>query len=331
MTVQTPETADIGGLLERLSRETDIGVALLDAGARFLYVNDAMAALHGVAPDEVAGRALEDVPSLITSDAVARAAREGAPFHAAARTGDGRAWDVRYVPMDDGSGRTVGVIARDITEREAAAEALERLALQRRQLVKASLEAAERERGRVADDLHDDVLQRLLFAHQECASLPDARTDPALRRAIDAIEDVTHRLRAVVDDLHPVTLASTSIHSAIHALAHDYAARGPFSVQVQLHDDLRSGHDLFVLSALRELLGNVAKHAPGAEVGVLVAPVGGDLVIEVADDGPGFDAATIDGHVGLAGLFARVEGSGGRAELQSSADGTRVRLALPLD
>ncbi len=329
--MQAPEATDIGGLLERLSRETDIGVALLDAGARFLYVNDAMAALHGLAPDDIAGRALADVPSLIISGAVARAAQEGAPFHAAARTADGRAWDVRYVPMDDGSGRTIGVIARDITEREAAAAALERLALQRRQLVKASLEAAERERGRVADDLHDDVLQRLLFVHQEWASIPGARTNPAITRAIAAIEDVTERLRAVVDDLHPVTLASTSVHSAVHALAQDHAARGSFSVRVQMPDDLRSAHDLFILSALRELLGNVAQHAPGAEVGVLVAPVGGDLVIEVADDGPGFDPATIDDHVGLAGLFARVEGSGGRAELESSADGTRVRLALPLD
>lgn len=331
MTLQTPEAADIGGLLERLSRETDIGVALLDDGARFLYVNDAMATLHGVAPKDIAGRALEDVPSLITPDAVARAAREGDPFHAAARTADGRAWDVRYVPLDDSSGRTVGVIARDITEREAAAEALEQLALQRRQLVKASLEAAERERGRVADDLHDDILQRLLFVHQEWASIPGARTNPAVTRAIAAIEDVTQRLRAVVDDLHPVTLASTSIHSAVHALADAHAARGQLTVQVQMPDDASSSHDLFILSALRELLGNVARHAPGSEVGVLVAPVGGDLVIEVSDDGPGFDPAVIDASVGLAGLFARVEGSGGRAELESSEDGTRVRLALPLD
>ncbi|UUY05306.1 hypothetical protein LRS13_07235 [Svornostia abyssi] len=304
--METRDAALIGELLERLSRETDICVALIEDRERVIYTNDAMAAI-------------DDVDVLISRDAVVQAAASGAPVDTQATTPDGRVWETRYVPMDHDGRRTVGVIARNITE-------LDRLARQQRRIVKDSLEAAERERGRLADVLHDDVLQRLLFAHQEWASIP---AEPAVRRAIDAIEDVTQRLRAVVGELHPITLASTTLRSAVEALAHDHAARGPFTVSVQVSDHAGGTHDLLVLAALRELLTNVARHAPGAEAGVLVTPVDGELVIEVADDGPGFDPSVVDEHVGLAALFARIEASGGRTALETSADGTRVRLTLP--
>lgn len=304
--METGEATLIGELLERLSRETDICVALIEGREQFLYTNDAMAAIG-------------DIDTLISRDAVAQAAASGAPVDTTATTHDGRVWETRYVPMDHDGRRVVGVIARNITE-------LDRLARQQRRIVKDSLEAAERERGRLADVLHDDVLQRLLFAHQEWASVP---AEPAVRRAIDTIEDVTRRLRAVVSELHPITLASTTLRSAVEALAHDHAARGPFTVEVQVSDRADGTHNLLVLAALRELLTNVARHAPGAEAGVLVTPVDGELVIEVADDGPGFDPAVIDGHVGLAALFARIEASGGRTVLETSSDGTRVRLTLP--
>lgn len=302
----TREGTLVGELLERLSRETDIGVALIDDREQVVYTNDAMAAIA-------------DVEALISSGAVTQALASGAPHTVSATTSDGRDWETRYVPMDHDGRRTVGVIARDISE-------LTRLARQQRQLVKGSLEAAERERGRLADVLHDDVLQRLLFARQEWASVS---ADPAARRALDTIEDVTRRLRDVVGELHPITLASTTLRSAVERLARDHAARGPFTVEVQVSDGAGGSHDLLVLAALRELLTNVARHAPGAEAGVLVTPVGGELVVEVADDGPGFDPAVVDRHVGLAALFARIEASGGRTALESSADGTRVRLTLP--
>ncbi len=304
--METRDAALIGELLERLSRETDICVALIQDRERVIYTNDAMAAIDGV-------------DALVSPHDVMQASMSGVPVDTTATSPDGRVWETRYVPMDHEGRRTVGVIARDITE-------LDRLARQQRRIVKDSLEAAERERGRLADALHDDVLQRLLFAHQEWASAP---ADPAVRRAIETIEDVTQRLRAVVDELHPVTLASTTLRSAVEVLARDHAARGSFTVQVQVSDQAGSPHDLLVLAALRELLTNVARHAPGAEAGVLVTPVDRELVIEVADDGPGFDSSVIDDHVGLAALFARIEASGGRTELQTSADGTRVRLTLP--
>ncbi|MGK2937318.1 MAG: ATP-binding protein [Solirubrobacteraceae bacterium] len=305
--METGEATLIGELLERLSRETDICLALLEDRGRVLYTNDAMAAIN-------------EGDVLISRSAVAQAAASGTPFNTTATTPDGRVWETRYVPMDHDGRRTVGVIARDITE-------LDRLARRQRRIVKDSLEAAERERGRLADVLHDDVLQRLLFAHQEWASVP---ADPAVHRAIETVEDVTRRLRAVVSELHPITLTSTTLRSAVEGLARDHAARGSFTVKVTVSDRADGTHDLLVLAALRELLTNVAQHAPGAEAGVLVTPIDGELVIEVADDGPGFDPAVIDQHVGLAALFARIEASGGRTALESSADGTRVRLTLPV-
>jgi signal transduction histidine kinase len=80
----------------------------------------------------------------------------------------------------------------------------------------------------------------------------------------------------------------------------------------------------------REALHNVTKHAAAGRVELRLMPEAGGLVLEVCDDGRGFDpGAAFPGHLGLRSMRERIERLGGRFEIDSAAGrGTRVRAYL---
>src|SRR4051812_34010686 len=97
--------------------------------------------------------------------------------------------------------------------RDAQAQALQELAAQRGRLVAQALDAAESEQRRVADVLHDDVLQHLLFARLELRGMDIA---PELANRLQrSIEEATTLLRQVIGGLHPITLSHAGLPGAI--------------------------------------------------------------------------------------------------------------------
>jgi signal transduction histidine kinase len=233
--------------------------------------------------------------------------------------------------------RTVANVLGAAVAREAASVELKMLALQRRRLAREAIESSDRERHRLADVLHDEVLQHLLFARQECASLVSDETEPAVARLRRSLDDATKLLREAVSDLHPITLAHVGLRATVKSLAQEHAERGGFDVRVQVDEDRPTAYDRLVVTAVRELLTNAVKHARASAVEIVVAAVDDELVCEVSDDGVGIDPVVLreavgGGHIGLASLVERVEAMGGRGELTTNpaGRGTRIRLALPL-
>ena len=99
--------------------------------------------------------------------------------------------------------------------------------------------------------------------------------------------------------------------------------------------DLPPAHRAAFIRIGREALRNAAKHAPGANVRLTLGVNGGDVVLVVADDGPGFDPHTavgpVEGHIGLALLVDAAEGAGGRLDVRSRpGHGTLVKASIPL-
>ncbi|MDX6679909.1 MAG: two-component system, NarL family, sensor kinase, partial [Solirubrobacteraceae bacterium] len=240
-----------------------------------------------------------------------------------------------FAPADVYVVRTVANVLGAALAREAASVELKMLALQRRRLAQQAIESSDRERHRLADVLHDEVLQHLLFARQECALVRDA-TDPAVVRLRQSLDDATRLLRDTVSDLHPITLAHVGLRATVESLAREHAERGGFEVSVRVDEDQPTPHDRLVVTAVRELLTNAVKHAHASSVEVFVSCADHELVCEVSDDGVGLDPAVLreavgGGHIGLASLVERVEAMGGRGELATNwGGGARVRLALPL-
>jgi PAS domain S-box-containing protein len=230
---------------------------------------------------------------------------------------------------------------REISERKRAEERarsqsreIAKLAEERGELVAQLLLAEERTRRRIAQELHDDALQRLLAAHQDLIDAAPGRK--GVMRAHEALEGTIDCLRDAVGALHPVTLQEGDLESALGAIAREQAAHGGFRYTVRVEDDATGHHDGLVLSVARELLTNIANHARASRCSVSVARKRDRISLEVADDGRGIppgrrEIALHEGHVGLASAVQRLKAIGGDLEISSEpGKGTLARGHIPI-
>jgi signal transduction histidine kinase len=205
-------------------------------------------------------------------------------------------------------------------ERLIAALRAEREALKRSR--SRLVEAGDRERRRIARDLHDVLQARLVLLALTAGRLGAAADD--LRAGLDdAIDD----LRRLVHGVMPAVL----IERGLYAAAEEFVDRVPVPARLdlpaepqRLPPEVESIGYFFVAEAVT----NAIKHSRARRLDVRLERRNGDLVIEVTDDGAG--GARFEGGSGLRGLADRVEALGGRIAVESAAGhGTRVTAAIP--
>ena len=212
-------------------------------------------------------------------------------------------------------------------------ESIDALAASRGRLVAQALDAEDRERRRLAEALHDDAIQNLLAARQELAAANGGIGDVELVRA--GLDRTISQLREAVFELHPYVLEHTGLRAGLEAVAERYARRGGFRFEVDVDPSAVGTHDRLLFSVARELIANAAKHANARLLTVSVRRDDADVVLEVADDGRGFEAPRLEealrsGHIGLASCVERVEALGGDLQITSSRGrGTVVRVGIP--
>jgi signal transduction histidine kinase len=203
--------------------------------------------------------------------------------------------------------------------------------------LRAAITAADAERARWARELHDQTLQalgglRLLLASAQRRNSAVA-DEPAIRQAIEDIEVETDNLRAIITDLRPSLLDDLGLGPAIEALIERRRVTGLEIVSEIALDDLEGLEpdlETTIYRLLQEALTNVAKHAGACNVHVVVRGSGDGVLVEVQDDGGGFDTAADTAGFGLAGMRERVYLAGGRLEVTSGSGGTTVRAHLPV-
>jgi signal transduction histidine kinase len=201
----------------------------------------------------------------------------------------------------------------------------------------------QRERRKVAGDLHDYLAQLLVAGRMKLRRAASSMTDPSgsqLLQEIDRIfQDSLQYTRTLIADLAPPALQEFGLTHALHWLSEHMRAHG-LTVQVRLEADgvqLPDDQAILVFQSVRELLFNVVKHAQVKTAMVIWSkPSNDELRITVADDGKGFDreAATVrDSSSGRFGLFSigeRMQAMGGRFEMESKlGQGTRATMILP--
>ena len=229
---------------------------------------------------------------------------------------------------------------RDVTDRKRTEDralkqsrAIADLAQARGELVSQLILAEERTRERIAQVLHDDALQRLLAAHQD---LLEAQGPEGVERARKALEGTIEQIREAVAALHPVTHQQGDLETALGAVVRQHAARGGFRHTVRVESEASGLEDALVLSAVRELVANVANHAQASRCSVSVERREDRIWLEVADDGLGIppgrqETALREGHIGLASTVQRMKAIGGDGEVSSTVGkGTVVRASIPI-
>jgi two-component system NarL family sensor kinase len=203
-----------------------------------------------------------------------------------------------------------------------------------RRLTAQLIDAEELERKRLARFLHDYPMQDLAAALLALKRI-EGDTTPALGEAREGIERAIDRLRRAVFDLYPSVVDQLGLQAAVGDLAAEIEARSEISIACEIATDATGAHDQMLFSLARELLLNAERHAQPRSVAIRITRSGGELVLEVEDDGNGFPLARLyearrHGHIGLASGIERVEALGGTLSIRSQPGaGTTVRVALP--
>jgi signal transduction histidine kinase len=202
-----------------------------------------------------------------------------------------------------------------------------------------SLDASEAERRRWARELHDETLQGLGGLRVTLSSalrrVEEGDVAELLREGVKQTEREIENLRAMITELRPAALDELGLVPAIEALVARVSAVEGLAITCDV--DLpaaagRLGQELETTAyrLVQESLTNVAKHARAEHARVAVSCIAGRLLVEVADDGCGFDRAAATTGFGLAGMRERVQLSGGQLSVLPSPAGTTVRAAIPL-
>lgn len=204
--------------------------------------------------------------------------------------------------------------------------------------------AEQRERKRMATELHDYLAQLLALAIMKLSQIKQKQglalvTTDLVNQAQQLVMEALNYTRTLVTDLSPPMLHDFGLPSALSWLA-DQMQRHQLTVTVETpqEDDLKLPEDqaLLLFQSVRELLINVAKHGGTSRATVSLAQHDGALRLEVRDQGKGFDIQTKAGsangsHFGLFSIRERMQALGGSFDLESAPErGTRATLTLPL-
>jgi len=230
-------------------------------------------------------------------------------------------------------------IARDITERKRVEGKL-------RDFTRQILEAQENERGRVARELHDSVIQLLSASKHRLSALSekmikhDGEVNADLLTSLELLDKAIKETRTISRGLKPGVLEDLGLLPAVRSISEDLMQRSP--VKIDLQSTLpykRLPHDieLVLYRIVQEALNNVEKHSRANEVKVLFMFSGSSLVSIIKDDGIGFQyessAATrslLSGY-GLVNMKERAASVGGTVEINSASNrGTEIVISIPL-
>jgi signal transduction histidine kinase len=214
---------------------------------------------------------------------------------------------------------------------------LSRAARERERLLEAAVRASDAERLRIARDLHDGVVQDLSGSSMALAALAAHADEPDRRELEDVSRSLRvsmRSLRSLLVEIYPPDLHTAGLTAAVDDLVAPLVATGT-TVDVDVSGADRASRPAVALlwRVAQEAVRNVARHARADRMSLTVRHEDDRLVLEVVDDGVGFDPATVatDDHFGLRAAESLVREHGGTWEVESApGSGTMVRVEVPV-
>jgi signal transduction histidine kinase len=227
------------------------------------------------------------------------------------------------------------LLAERTAELRAANAALQRLA-------KEICLVEEREKKRLATELHDSPMQKLALAQLQLASAAkhrDAESEQALAIGVDLLRDALQELRTLQFDLSPPVLYQEGLAVALRWLAAQTTQR--LGVELSFEErgiprPLGQELALILFQCVRELVHNLVKHAAASRGRMELEYLSDAVRVVVSDDGKGFAPdvprlrSDAQSGYGLYSVRERLGLWGGRLAIDSSGAGTRATVEVPL-
>jgi len=198
------------------------------------------------------------------------------------------------------------------------------------------------ERSRLAREVHDGLAQTLGFLKLKAAQLKSyseqgdtKRLNETLQVVYDTLGDAYLEVRQAIDGLR-LSTSSSNLDEWLQQAVSEFLENSDYSVHVcdPLEDpELTPEVNAQLIRIVQEALNNIRKHSKGDQVWISCQEIGGDLILEVRDDGMGFDIEDVPGYSqhGMQGMRERADLIGADFQIISRPrEGTTVRVRLPL-
>ncbi len=321
------------------------GIVIVDASGTIVMANHQAERLFGYSKQELVDSPVEMLmPQPLAArhvahrDAYGRAPGVrpmGAGLDLVARRKDGAEFpvEISLSPISQDGSLLVNAVIRDISERRAFEREREHLLAETE---------TQRERQRIAMDLHDGIIQSIYAVNLgleatmddiERASQDDTRRQ--IDRALNQLDEVTRDIRSYIFQLRPSRIEE-SLPESLKLLADEFRVNSLVETSLEVAPGvptLAQPRSLAAYHIAREALNNVRKHSKATRVDLSLGAANGFVRLDVVDNGVGFvpGATASSDHRGLNNMAARAQTVGATLTIDSRpGGGTRVRLDIPL-
>ena len=222
-----------------------------------------------------------------------------------------------------------------IQEQQRANEEIYSLMLQQQSKID---EGRQKEKLRIARDLHDGVMNRLTSTRMNLFVLnknKDTETVEKCLPYIRSIQDIEKEIRQIAHDLNnEVFDEQGSFRSLVETLLEEQKSISAAYYHIEVDREIgwerfKGGKKVHIYRILQESFQNINKHAKAQNVVISILDKMGHVAIEISDDGIGFYANKGKDGIGLANIRARVNALGGNIEIITSNRGTKINLLIP--
>jgi PAS domain S-box-containing protein len=327
------------------------GAVTIDAQGTIVYANQAFADLIGYTLEKTVGIQLSHYVQL--SDRphfdrlLCKSTSQSNRVELSILSGDGATIPVQLSarPTSLQSGEFYCLVVTDLREQRVREQELHQSHERLRALTNELNLAEQRERKRLAGELHDYLAQLLVVLRmklrQSAQHITSGKAEHLLKEADQILTQSLDYTRSLVAELTPPSLHEFGLVQALDWLASQMQQHGLHVLITHQQEVLAIPEDQAVLlfQSVRELLFNVLKHANAKRTTISVSDTPNhELHVSVTDDGCGFDPMLLSKHpsdsdakrFGLFSIQERLAAMGGRFDIQSSVGrGTRALLAIP--
>lgn len=202
------------------------------------------------------------------------------------------------------------------------------MARQQKELLKAYVEGTEKERERIARELHDDIGSRLGSLKR---FIDSKERNVELENQIDII---CRDVRTMSHQLAPPSMQVSGLRQLVQQLTEETSKQTGINIEAQYYDlpDTMHGetvHHLFRI--VQEGLNNIVKHAQASEVDLQFFVHENELVLTIEDNGRGFDTSKNASGIGLQNMKVRTESLNGHLDISSQpGNGTHIMIRIPM-